>query len=268
MAPPRKPLRRPVPARSPRGTLGARRRLDPSGRKGRRSLSDEVFERLRDEILRGERVPGSLLPGERALGRALGVNRGAVREALRRLEQARLVVVRQGGSSRVLDYRESGGLELLGALVVGADGRFSPQRVRAVLELRSALGADVARLGALRGGSGLVDRLEVEVRAMRRIGAQPARLQDPATRFWAALVDGADNVAYRLAFNALNGATETCRVALVGPLAEELSDLAGYEAILGAIRCGDAAAAEASARALLRRGEAGVRAALGGGDGP
>jgi len=228
----------------------------------RQSLSDAVFEQLRDQIVRGERVPGSALPAERALCAALGVNRGAVREALRRLEQARLVAVRQGGISRVLDYRESAGLELLGALLVDAEGRFDPRVVRGILEMRSALGPDVARLAALRGGADCADALALRVDALRAAAGDLAALQDAASAFWAQLVEGADNVAYRLAYNAMNETYDRCRELLARALAPELGDVAAYAAIAGAVRRGDGAEAEALARALLRRGEAGVLSAL------
>jgi GntR family transcriptional regulator, transcriptional repressor for pyruvate dehydrogenase complex len=229
----------------------------------RRSLSDAVFEQLRDQILRGERAPGSSLPAERVLCEALGVNRGAVREALRRLEQARLVAVRQGGSSRVLDYRASAGLELLAALLVSPEGRFDAGVVRSILEMRSALGPDVARLAASRGGAACADRLGASLAEMGRARRDLARLQDLVTRFWAHLVDGADNVAYRLAFNALSETYDRCRALLARPLEAELGERAAYAAIAEAVRIGDAQAAEVHARVLLRRGEAGVLDALG-----
>ena len=228
----------------------------------RQSLSDAVFEQLRDQILRGEREPGSSLPAERALCEALGVNRSAVREALRRLEQAGLVVVRQGGSSRVLDYRRSTSLDLLGVLLLGADGRFDARVVRGILEMRSALGPDAARLAALRGGPLCAARLADAVAAMRRSHGDLVALQSLATTFWRDLVDGADNVAYRLAFNALHATYDRVRELLARPMEAELADVASYAALAEAIRSGEPAAAESEARALLRRGEAGVLDAL------
>ncbi len=45
----------------------------------RQSLSDAVFDQLRDRIVSGAMRAGDPLPAERALCEALGVNRGAVR---------------------------------------------------------------------------------------------------------------------------------------------------------------------------------------------
>ena len=91
----------------------------------KQSVTDAVFEQLRDQIVSGELSPGSALPAERVLCEALGVNRGSVREALRRLQQSRLVSVRHGGTSQVLDYRDSAGLDLLAELIV-APARDTP----------------------------------------------------------------------------------------------------------------------------------------------
>jgi DNA-binding FadR family transcriptional regulator len=227
----------------------------------RQSLSDAVFEQLRDQILRGERRPGSSLPAERALCDALGVNRSAVREALRRLEQAGLVVVRQGGASRVRDYRDGASLDLLAALLVLPDGRFDARVVRSILEMRSALGPDVARLAALRGGSACADRLDASIAALREAD-DLAALQTHATAWWGVLVDGSDNVAYRLAFNALHATYDRVRALLARALEAELRDADAYAAIATAVRAGDAAAAESRARALLQRGESGVLQAV------
>jgi DNA-binding FadR family transcriptional regulator len=228
----------------------------------RQSLSDAVFEQLRDQILRGERGAGSPLPAERALCEALGVNRSAVREALRRLEQAGLVVVRQGGASRVRAWRESASLDLLATLLVTPGGDFDARVVRSILEMRSALGPDAARLAALRGGAACAARLDGEIAAMRAAGGDLARLQECATAFWGHLVDGSENLAYRLAFNALHATYDKVRALLARAMEPEIADAAPYAAVAAAVRQGDAAGAESAARALLERGANGVLTAL------
>lgn len=228
----------------------------------RQSLSDAVFEQIRDQILRGERRPGSSLPAERALCDALGVNRSAVREALRRLEQAGLVLVRQGGASRVRDYRESASLDLLATLLVTPSGDFDPRVVRSILEMRGALGPDVARLAALRAGAACAGHLDGEIAAMRAAAGDLARLQECATAFWGHLVDGSDNVAYRLAFNALHATYDRVRSLLARAMEPEIADAEPYAAVARAVRRGDTASAETAARALLERGARGVLAAL------
>jgi DNA-binding GntR family transcriptional regulator len=64
--------------------------LPPSAR---RSLADEVLERLRDAILRGQIEPGEPLQA-RHLAESMRISPGPVREALRRLEREGLVIMR------------------------------------------------------------------------------------------------------------------------------------------------------------------------------
>ena len=105
-------------------------------------LSEQVYRRLLDAILADEFVDG-ILPSERDLAATFEVNRHAVREALKRLQQARLVEVSQGGSTKVLDYRTEGRLDLLADLLVRA-GRVDWKVARSALEMRASIGADAA----------------------------------------------------------------------------------------------------------------------------
>ncbi|WP_051792490.1 GntR family transcriptional regulator [Amycolatopsis jejuensis] len=66
----------------------------------RRLLSDEVFDRLRDSIVRGELAPGEKVKdGE--LAQRLGLSRTPVREALNRLVDYGLVEARPGVYTRI-----------------------------------------------------------------------------------------------------------------------------------------------------------------------
>src|SRR5262252_3716050 len=92
-------------------------RLD---RIARQPLSAAVFDQLAERIIRGAFAPGAALPSERQLCAELGVSRTAVREALARLAQLRLIQVRHGGETRVLDFRATAGLDLLPHLLRSA----------------------------------------------------------------------------------------------------------------------------------------------------
>lgn len=62
-----------------------------AGPASRRSLSDDVVDRLRTGIVRGNFEPGQHLT-EAMLAEAFGVSRGPVREALAQLAREGLVV--------------------------------------------------------------------------------------------------------------------------------------------------------------------------------
>lgn len=161
-----------------------------------------MHARLREEILAGRYGPGAALPSERDLSESLGVNRHAVREALKRLEQAGLVHIAQGGATRVLDWRAHGGLDLLLDLVFAGDEPFDSDVMRAILELRATIGADAARRCAARAPSDARAGVAQAAEAVARARDMDARVA-AHERLWALIVDGADNIAYRLAFNTL-----------------------------------------------------------------
>lgn len=220
----------------------------------RRSLSDAVFEQLREQIVLGRFEPGSPLPAERELAETLNVNRGALREALKRLEQARLITVQHGGGTRVLDFRRTAGMELLSELLVDGTGKFDVQVARSVVEMRSVLAPDIARLCAERGGAQAADELDRIVAEMRAAKDDLEKLQLLAMDFWAALVDGSKNVAYRLSYNSLRETYARLRDLLLDTLSDELSHVAGYAAVAKAVRAQDSKLAEKKAREIVRRG--------------
>jgi DNA-binding FadR family transcriptional regulator len=201
----------------------------------RRLVSEAVHEALLADVLAGRLAPGDALPGERALSEAFAVNRHAVREALKRLQQAGLVTVAQGGATRVTDWRRTAGLDLLTSLAAEGGG---PELVRAIVEMRAAVGADVARLCA--------------ERTPAAPGIVASATEDGYVAFWEAIADGADNVAYRLALNTLVAAQRTGAID-PGIYAAEREDLAAQRALAGAIAAGDGPRARARAETLLGR---------------
>jgi DNA-binding GntR family transcriptional regulator len=105
----------------------------------KRSLADDVAERLRDAILSGLLAPGEQLR-EAALSEMLGVSRGPVREALGCLDREGLVVVGRTGRTTV--------------------ARLSPEDLDEVYSLRRTL-----------------ERLAVEYACMRATAEDIAELQ-------------------------------------------------------------------------------------------
>lgn len=238
-------------------TLG----LEPVARS---SLSDAVFDQLAQQILSRRVEPGAALPPERELAKALGVNRGAIREGLKRLAQAGLIEQRHGGATTVLDYRRHAGLDLLTRLLVTPDGEPDRHVARSIMEMRAALGPDVARLCAQRADAELVGMLRELIVDMRK-AADPEdleRLQLLSLELWDLLVQGADNIAYRLAFNTLRHTYEQIREALVIALADELRQVELCAALVEAIAARKPERARTHAGAIVQRGSDGILAAL------
>ncbi len=227
----------------------------------RQSVADQVFQQLRDRILSGDMGPGAALPSERRLSELLGVNRGAVREGLKRLAQARLVDIQQGGATRVLDFRQTGGLDLLGALLVGPRG-LDTHVARSVMEMRTALAPHIAELAAGRAQPRHLAELDAIGDQMAASGGDQGQLQQLADRYWGVLVDASQNLAFRLAYNTLSVTHLALGPLVAGLLAEEHADTPTYRSITDAVRRGDTIRARRLADELIRRGERAVCALL------
>ena len=227
----------------------------------RRSVTEAVFDQLKAVILRGDVPAGERLPAERDLAARLGVNRNAVREALQRLAQLRLVSIQAGGATRVLDFKAHAGLELLSSLLFGSDGVPRVDAIRSMVELRTALGPDIAARAATRRADAVVPRLHALVEAMSEIeDGDPVRLQQSSLALWRVLVDASGNVAYALLMNTLERAYRGVGDVVAPALAEELRDLAGYRALVRAVEQRDAIRARRAAERLVTKGEAGITA--------
>jgi len=174
----------------------------------KRSVSEAVFEQLRDQIVRGDLQPGSQLPGERRLSELLGANRGGVREALKRLVQAGLVATQHGGATRVLDYRRAGTLDLLRELIVDPEGGIDRDVLRHALELQLAISPMTARLAARNGDRVLHDRLRKQLELMRSAQHDAALLDRLVQEFMDAMAEGCGNVALQLVHNTLRAVFE------------------------------------------------------------
>lgn len=235
--------------------------LDPVARA---SLSDAVFDQLSGEILAGRLAPGDELPGERNLCEQLDVNRGAVREALKRLNQAGLVRTRHGGATTVQDYRLDGGLDLLPLLAASPDHVTDPRLVRSLMELRALIGADAARLAAQRHAASHRARWAAALQRMSdcRAADDLPGLQAAALDLWEAVVDASDNLAYRLAFNSLRAAYVPL-LAPLGPLLRvEVEQVEAHAALCAAMAAGSADDARLQADDLLQSGGGALLAAL------
>lgn len=224
-------------------------------------MSDAVFEQLREHILSGTLDVGEALPSERALCERFGVNRQALREALKRLQQLRLIAIKQGEKTKVLDYRQTGGLELLVSMIFDGEGRLRVRAARSFIEMRIALGPDTAQLAARRRSEEQLERIETRVDALLETESIVAR-QRANLELWRVLVEASDNIAYQLAFNTMERAWGEVQDIVAGALVAELENDDGYRALLAALRDGAPDAARDAAAALVTKGSEGVLALL------
>jgi DNA-binding FadR family transcriptional regulator len=229
--------------------LGYRRQV-PLKPVPRRSVTDDVFDQIAGEVLRGSVAAGAALPSERRLAEVLGVSRPSVREALKRLGHAGLVDVRQGDVTTVRDYRRSAGMELLPQLLMFG-GTVDVPTARSIMETRLHVGPFAAELAARRGGAALGPALQA---ALDELVAQtdPVERQFAALAFWDVLVDGADSIALRLMYNSLRASYEPVIEAMSAVMDAEVSNRSAYRRLATAVTAGRPGAAAKAAADLLR----------------
>jgi GntR family transcriptional repressor for pyruvate dehydrogenase complex len=162
-------------------------------------VAEEIVEQLRSLILTGQYPPGAKLPPERDLSRRLGVNRASLREALKKLEHLGLVRIRQGDGTRVQNFMETGGIELVRHLLP-LPSAAQPVLVRDLLEFRRLFGREVAKIAALRRSDESILRLR-ELADKADAARSPAELFDLDFDFYVALTQATGNQVMVLLIN-------------------------------------------------------------------
>jgi GntR family transcriptional repressor for pyruvate dehydrogenase complex len=153
-------------------------------------LASEVARRLLDYLYSGAISAGDRLPSERQLSERLGVNRPAVREALRALGFLGLVEVRQSSGTYFKDPEADMLFTMFDLSLLFGRGRFL-----ALIETRSQLEATVASLAAVRRTSEHLDELTTALARMRR--AKGEEFVDADLQFHSTIVDAAGNEVLR-----------------------------------------------------------------------
>ena len=211
------------------------------------SRSDEIAEVLRTEILRGQYRPGERLPSERDLAARFGTNRGAIREAIKKLEQLGIVDVTPGGV-RVLPV-ENASLEVLGHLL-DLDEAASPELFDQIFDVLGAMMALSAR-SAIQAADREATRRMAEI-ITRLIDLAPGYGQKDAREAgyaaWSELGEcflyTNNNLVLRLLFNGIR--TQFIgRIGALGlrPKIDVEADVSQLEQLQAAVNEGKAAAA-------------------------
>lgn len=215
-------------------------------------VAEEIVEQLRSLILTGQYPPGSKLPPERDLSKRLGVNRASLREALKKLEHLGLVRIRQGDGTRVTNFMETGGIELVQHLLPLA-GRNHPELIRDMLELRRIFGREIARLAAYRASSDGLARLTA-LADKADAAETPTALFETDFEFYVALTQVAGNTVMGLLINTVREGVRSYMPLLANLTASPEAVRAHHRALIDAVAAKDAERAGKVADDHLRSG--------------
>jgi GntR family transcriptional repressor for pyruvate dehydrogenase complex len=172
---------------------------------GKPRVAEEIVQQLRGLILRGEYAVGDKLPPERKLAEELGVNRASLREAIKSLEHMGLVKTRQGDGTRVLDFMQTAGVELISHLIPG-DGAPNLPVLIDVLEFRRWFGRESARLAAERANEEDLKILEGIAEKAGDASIEMGELLKLDFEFYVAMVHAARNAVMKLLVNTIRPA--------------------------------------------------------------
>lgn len=232
------------------GNLLGQRMLKPVEKQ---RVAEEIAEQLRSLILNGQYPPGSKLPPERELSKRLRVNRASLREALKKLEHLGLVRIRQGDGTRVQNFMETGGIELVQHLLPLAGGK--PELIRDLLEFRRIFGRELARLAAARSINdkpGLAKLRALADRADQVTGA--LELFDLDFDFYVAVAQLSGNQVMLLLINTVRDGVRGFMPLLANLAAPGDSVRVHHRELIAALEAGDVALAGKVADDYLRLG--------------
>jgi GntR family negative regulator for fad regulon and positive regulator of fabA len=203
-------------------------------------------ESLVTAILEGVYPPGSTLPGERGLAAELGVTRPTLRETLQRLSCEGWLTIQQGKSTRVNNFWQEGGLNVLGALVRYGE-RVPPEFVPNLLEVRLALAPAYVAAAVQRSPELVVDYV-----------ANYTGLEDSPEAFarfdWAlhrSLTIASKNPIYTLILNGFAGFYEDMACLYFAQGQARDSSRAFYASLLEVARAVDVIGAERITRSVM-----------------
>lgn len=164
------------------------------------SRSEGIAAILRDEILRGQYRAGERLPSERDLTIRFATSRGAVREALKKLEQLGIASIQRGGA-RVVPV-EHCTLDVLGPLLDLNDIP-DAKLVDEVLHVLGVLMDTAARAALDKATDDDLVYADTIIAEMLSYDRSDVRMHDAIRRLGVFFVDVADHLVLRLIVNGL-----------------------------------------------------------------
>ena len=162
----------------------------PGGLPGiaKRTVKDQISDKLAYMILTGLLRPGDELPSERQLAQTLGVARESVRSATAMLHARNMIEVSQGARTRVIGPGKSMLHDSIGVLE-----RLKDRSFEEVAEARGAVEEQVVRLAARRIDRAGIARLDQLLRDQESMLSDPVSFQISDREFHSVLYTACGN---------------------------------------------------------------------------
>lgn len=198
----------------------------------------QIYDQVRVAISEGELKPGDRLPAERKLAEIFGASRAVVREALRALEAAGLILLRTGATGGAFIRVGEPSIVARAISDVASLGGFSSE---SLLETRILLTSWMIRLASERADEEDFQRLEADVDDLKRADLHSESRLPEVMNFYRILASASHNEVLAALSEALNSIVLE-RLNRVGP--DPRSNIAEVrQRILAHMRAKDAEAA-------------------------
>ncbi|HEU4382576.1 MAG TPA: FadR/GntR family transcriptional regulator [Anaeromyxobacteraceae bacterium] len=209
-----------------------------------------VFEDVARQIQRlvadGALKPGDRLPPERELAERFGVSRGSVRDAIRTLEIAGLVAVRQGEGNVVADVSPESLASPLASVLVR-----KREVIADLIDVRKMLEPALAARAARRATAEEIARLEEILRRQRARVLRGESTIEEDSEFHSVVAHAARNGVILKVLDVLMDLLKETRTRSLQVPGRLQRSLAGHRRVLEAIRRRDPDAAERAVRRHL-----------------
>ncbi len=216
---------------------------------------DVAAASLRGSILRGEYGAGSKLPGERELSARLGVSRATLRAAITQLQGEGLLRAVHGSGTLVLDFRETGGVELL-VHMAAPDVHVAGDPVALLadlMELRRMLAVEAIGLAAERCTADELLALRSHVSVQRGLRDEPSRYIASDLALARRFATATHNAALVLVANSIARMLDRQPGIELAFLVQADATLSFYDRVLDLIERRDGGRARRFARVLIER---------------
>jgi GntR family transcriptional repressor for pyruvate dehydrogenase complex len=223
------------------------------------ALTDEAISQLRQMIQSGELPPGSRLPSENQLSLQMGVSRSGIREAVKVLESARVLVVKRGDGTYVTSLAPKLLLEGVGFAVEMLQG----DTLLEVMEVRRLLEPAATGLAALRISDGQLSELAELLQQMQEQADDAEALMQADMAFHRLVIASTGNETLTSLLDGLSGRTVRARVwrgVIEGNVTQVTID--EHRAIYLALLARDPALATAAAHLHVNTSESWLRGRL------
>lgn len=154
----------------------------------RQSVSDQVFEQLKEQLLMNEWRRGEKLPSENELATSFDVSRVTVRHALQKLTALGLIETKLGEGSFVRDVQPGISMNQLIPMAY-----LNENSLQEIIEFRRVIEGKVAELAAMKATSEDIEKLEKAFATMEQVKEDLQQFSEADLNFHLTVADIAKN---------------------------------------------------------------------------